>query len=172
MAPRPLGEDEHGGPALNFCHCVFDGLQCFPRVVPVDIDVACLLYGPAEDRYAEKLPFCDELERDRQAGEEDGNVEGALVVRHEKIGGPRDMLCAFNGNGDACRPELGPRPYGCDPVHPLASRVEGRDCEGNAGEEQGGAYQVQIREDPPHLASFSRAVMISSTSVLIVGSIS
>ncbi len=54
------------------------------------------------------------------------------------------MLPAFDGNADAPCPKQDPRPCGRDPVHPLAASVERRDREGNAGEEQGGAYQVHI----------------------------
>ncbi len=155
-------------------HRLFYGLQGLPRVVPVDVDVARLLYGPAKDGYAEKLPFCDELERDRQVSEEHGDVEGALVVRHEKIGGRREMLRSFDGDGDARCPEHG------SAAHRRAIRCtrspfgsNGADREGDAGEEEGGAYQVRDTRGALLIyASFSKAAMISSTSALIVGSMS
>ena len=109
-APRPLGKDKHGRSAFDLSRRFLDGLQGLPGVFPVDIDVARFLYGPAKDGYAKKLPFCDKLEGDRQTCEEHGDVEGALVVRHEKIGGRRNLLPAFDGDGDAGRPEHGVRP--------------------------------------------------------------
>ena len=54
--------------------------------------------------------FATNLNGTGRLREEHGDVEGALMVRHEKIRGRRDMLPAFNGNGDARDPKQDPRP--------------------------------------------------------------
>ena len=162
-APRPLGKDEHGGAFLYPAHRFFNGLQGFPRVVPVDADVTRPFHGPAEEGYAEKLALCDELEGDGQGGKEHGDIEGALVIRHEEKGGFGQVLRGLNGNADAGDPEVDGRPKACDPVDALAFLVEGRDARRATSRRKSVlAYEVQVRRG----ASSSRLFFEGGDDVL------
>jgi len=85
-APGALRET-HDGLALPYLGRRFLDTLHGPRVVlSVDLDVAGILHGPAENRDVEQFLLGNPAELPRNEGEDDEDIDVALVVGHEYLG--------------------------------------------------------------------------------------
>ena len=117
LAAGPFREGDHRFSLPDLLRCLLQAFHRLLVILPVDFDVSGTFHGLAEDRDLEEFLLDDPAELSGDVGQDDQDVEIALVVGHEDLRPVHQhVFAADHIHLDAGEPEKHLRPQAGDLV--------------------------------------------------------